>query len=83
MDFEEVLQRYGDNVEWEVLAQGLCSKDRWTGLISETRSGAIYFVYFAEKDTPEFKGIISKLDKYFKAHLFCRNSEYKYVLYPE
>jgi len=81
MNFKEVLQRHGENVEWEILAEGLCSKVRWTGLICECRSKKKYFVYFAEKDIPGFESNIGKLDKYFQAQLL-QNPEYKYCLYP-
>lgn len=80
MNFKEVLQRHGDNTEWEILTEGLCSKVRWTGLICECRTDKKYFVYFAEKDIPEFEKKIKKLSKYFTAHLL-QDPEYSYILY--
>ncbi len=81
MNFKEVLERHGENVEWEILAQGLCSKKRWTGLISECRSEKIYFVYFSENDILGFEGSICKLDKYFQARFIFQDFKYKYCLH--
>ncbi len=82
MNFKEVLQRHGDNTEWEILAEGLCLKTCWTGLICECRTDKKYFVYFAKKDIPGFEKKIKKLSKYFTAQLL-RDPEHSYVLYSK
>jgi len=85
MNFREVLKRHGNHAEWKVEARDTNLSDKWTGLVSEHESGAIYFVCFTEEDVPDFDRIVNDLNRYFGAQLLVPpyGGNYNYAIYPK
>ena len=84
MNFKEVLERHGNTAEWSVKAYSIDLPGKWTGLVRECKSGAIYFVYFAKEDVLDLDQVIKELDCYFGAYLFIcpYGKPYKYSITP-